>query len=329
MGGDAAGEPLLGLLAQLGGLIDGMAILTHRKARQDRLMGLGPERAALGDVHRGGYRFRQILKQLNHFAAGLEAMLRGELAPVGFRNDTAFGDADQRVVGLVVLRGGEVRLIGRDQRGALGIGEFDQHRLGLALGRHAMALQFDIEPVAEQIEQRFQARRGERALPGGDRRIERTAEAPGERDHAFGLALQPIELEARRLVRRRVEEGARVEPHQAAVALLARRQQHDALALGHGVSVARAMLDVAEIDGQRAADNGLDAGSGELFGEFQRAEHVVGVGQRQRRLMIGLGEFRQLADRQRAFEQRIRRVHVQVHEIEIGHEAAMSVRDLW
>ena len=87
-----------------------------------------------------------------------------------------------------------------------------------------------------------------------------------------------------------------------------------ALALGHGVGAARAMLDVAEIDGQRAADDGLDAGTGELFREFERAEHVVGVGQRQRGLVVGLGEFRQLANRQRAFEQRIGRMHVQVHE---------------
>ena len=54
---------------------------------------------------------------------------------------------------------------------------------------------------------------------------------------------------------------------------------------------------VAEIERQRAADDRLDAVAGELLGEFQRAEHVVGVGQRQRRLAVGLGELGELADR--------------------------------
>ena len=66
------------------------------------------------------------------------------------------------------------------------------------------------------------------ALAGGDRRIERPARAAGERDDAVGLAVQPVELEVRRLVRRRFQEGARIEPHQAAIALLARGEQHDA-----------------------------------------------------------------------------------------------------
>ncbi len=57
----------------------------------------------------------------------------------------------------------------------------------------------------------------------------------------------------------------------------------------------------------------------EFLGEFQRAEHVVGVGERERRLLVGLGELGQARERNRAFQQRIVRVHVQVHEVEVGH----------
>ena len=88
---------------------------------------------------------------------------------------------------------------------------------------------------------------------------------------------------------------------------------------GGALAIALAVIGVAEIDGQRAADDRLDAGGGELFGEFQRAEHVVGVGERERRLLVGLGELGQPRDGERAFQQRIGRMHVQVHEIEIGH----------
>ena len=67
---------------------------------------------------------------------------------------------------------------------------------------------------------------------------------------------------------------------------------------------------------ERAADDRLDAVAGHLFGEFQRTEHVVGVGQRQRRLAVLFGKLRQARDRQRAFEQRIGRVDVQMNEAE-------------
>ncbi len=55
-----------------------------------------------------------------------------------------------------------------------------------------------------------------------------------------------------------------------------------------------------------------------FFGEFQRAEHVVGVGQRQRRLAVFFGELRQPRDGQRALEQRIGRMNVQMHEAGVG-----------
>ena len=46
----------------------------------------------------------------------------------------------------------------------------------------------------------------------------------------------------------------------------------------------------------------------ELLGEFERAEEIVGVGQRQSGLPVGFRQLRQLADFQRAFQQRIGRM---------------------
>ena len=315
-----AGEPVreasLGALAQFAGLVH--HAFADRKARQDRRLGVRAEGAALRDLDRRGQRLRQIGEQRGHLGAALEAMLGGELAAVALRQHAAFGDADQRVVRFVVGAVGEIRLVGGDQRNAFAVGEIDQHRLGHALVRRAMALQFDIEPVAEQAGKRVEPRGGEMALAGGDRRIERAAGPAGERDDALGLAFEPVELEPRRLVRRRIEEGARGQPHQAAIAGLARGQEHDALARLWRVGIARAVVGVAEIDGERAADDRLDAGASELFGEFQRTEHVVGVGERQRRLLVGFRELGKARERYRAFQQRIGRVHVQVHEVEVG-----------
>ena len=82
--------------------------------------------------------------------------------------------------------------------------------------------------------------------------------------------------------------------------------------------MARGFL-VAEIDAERAADDRLDAVAGQLVGELERAEHVVGIGQRKRRLAVGLGQLRQPADGHRAFQQRIGRMDVQMHEVQICH----------
>ena len=116
--------------------------------------------------------------------------------------------------------------------------------------------------------------------------------------------------------RRGVEIGARAKPHQAAIAVLARGEQHDARpALAHGPA---AVVLVGEVDAERAADDRLDAGARHFLGEFQRAEHVVGVGQRQRRLAVFFGELRQARDGQRALKQRIGRMNVQMHEAGVG-----------
>ena len=118
-------------------------------------------------------------------------MLGGELAAVGLGDDAPFGDGNQRVVGVVILALGEERLVGGDERNVPGIGELDQRAFGGALARRAVALQFDVEPVAEQLLQRGAARAGEIGLPGDDRRIERPARPAGERDQAVGRAVEP------------------------------------------------------------------------------------------------------------------------------------------
>ena len=219
-------------------------------------------------------------------------------------------------MGFVVLARGEERLVGRDQRDIPLVSEIDQARFRGALGRSAVALQFDIEPVAEPALQFFAARQRQRVLAADDGDIERPVRPAGERDQPRGLAIEPVKLEVRPLLRRRLEIRARRKPHQAAIAVVAGGEQHDP----RPDMVDRAVADflIAEIDAERAADDRLDAIAGDFFRKFQRTEHVVGVGERQRRLPVLLGQLRQARDRQRALEQRIGRMNVQMHEGEIG-----------
>ena len=119
---------------------------------------------------------------------------------------------------------------------------------------------------------------------------------------------------------RRAEVCPRDEPHQAQVALFAGSQKHDPRQFGRPEAT-RSGVEIPEIHRKRAADDGLNPHGSHFFGEFQRSEHVVAVGERERRLAIGFGQLRELGDRHRAFEQRIGRVHMQMHEAGAGHVA--------
>ena len=173
--------------------------------RQDRRQRHRAEGAALGNLDGGGERLRQVGEQLRHFGAALEAVLGGELAALGIGDQLAFCDAQQRIVGFMILARGKERLVGGDQGNAAAIAELDQNRLDRALDRHAVALQFDIEPVAEPALQFLAARQRQRVLAAGDGDVERPARAAGERDQSVGLAVEPGKLDVRALVRRGFE----------------------------------------------------------------------------------------------------------------------------
>ena len=288
------------------------------EARQDRLARHRAERAALGDLDRRCQRLRDVGKQHRHFGAGLEAVIGRQLLAVGLGDQTPAGDAQQRVVGFVVVVRCEIRLVGGDQRQPLGIGKIDQAGLDAALFVDAMALQFDIEAVAEQARQPVAARRRERRVIAMERERNRAIGPAGQGDQILGLAFQPFELDVRGLVNRRLEESPRVQTHQAAIAALPRRQQHDSRRR-RGKRVARVRILIAEIDGEFAPHDRLDAVARHLVGEFQRPEHVVGIGQRQRRLAVGFRQFAELGDLDRALQQRIGRMNVEMNESGTGH----------
>src|SRR5215467_16294262 len=102
-----------------------------------------------------------------------------------------------------------------------------------------MPLQFDVQAVAEELEQRIKAGSREMALAGRDGHVEGAARSARQRNEVRSFSLQPFEPEARRLVRRRVEKGARIKPYQAPVTLAPRGQQHDTRAFRCHIDVAR------------------------------------------------------------------------------------------
>ena len=77
-----------------------------------------------------------------------------------------------------------------------------------------------------------------------------------------------------------------------------------------------------------AADDRLDALRG-LLGELERAEEVAGIGDAERRHLVAVGELDERLQRQRALEQRIGRVAVQMDEAwAFGQRSILSSRSL-
>ena len=210
----ASRQPLLGLAAQFRRLVARRLLRvaspapTVKRGRIGlRVSGRKAQRSR--DLDGGGQRLRQIGEQHRHLRARLEAMIGGQVRAVGLGDQPPFGDAEQRVMRLVIVGGGEIGLVGRDQRQALGVGEVDQRRLDAALGLDAVALQLDIEPVAEQRSPAARSAAPPVGLIGSERQRDRAVRAAGQRDQALGLAFERVELDVRRLVRSGVSRNAR------------------------------------------------------------------------------------------------------------------------
>ena len=86
------------------------------EARQDRLAAVRAEGAALGDLDGVVERLGEVGEQLRHLLGALEVVLARDAAAVVLDDVAALGDAQQRVVRLVVVGRGEVGLVGGDER---------------------------------------------------------------------------------------------------------------------------------------------------------------------------------------------------------------------
>ncbi len=239
-------------------------------------------------------------------------MLRRELAAFTVGEQFALGNTKQGVVRFVVIARSEERFVGCDQRDTARVGEFNENVFSRSFRGHAVALQFYVEPIAEQALQLVAACDSERALTGDDRNVERTVGAARERDQSIRRALEPGKLDMGAFMLLGLEISARRQPHEAPVTVLAGGQQDKVRPPFPGHTVA--VLLIAEVDAQRAADNRLNTRARHFLGKLERAEHVIGIGESERRLAVLFGELGQPRNGQRAFEQGVGRMHVQMHE---------------
>ena len=197
----------------------------------------------------------------------------------------------------IVRKPGEIGLVGRDQRQAETVGETDELRLDRAFAVEPVALDLDIEPRAENLGQAPEPAFGQVAKSRSQRPVDRPGGTAAQRDEALGV-LQRGEGKMRIVAILGIEPQGGDETHQIAVAGLVLRQENDRRARIVPLDATPERGGrVAEIDRHLRADDRLHAAFGELLREFERAEQVVGVGDRQRRHGVGLGELGQRLDR--------------------------------
>ena len=183
-----------------------------------------------------------------------------------------------------------------------------------------MALDLDIEAIAEDFREPVKAGFGHRAAILQEGAHDGAVRAAGERDQAARVFGQPLDVDVRFLIEGWIEEHFGAELHQVGIALLGHCEEGDITRDdGLGVGTAQARMGrvgqrVAEINRQRQPGNRLDAGAGKFGREFQRAEQVVLIGQGEGCELVADRELGQLRDRQRPLQERIGGAHAQVHE---------------
>ncbi len=240
--------------------------------------------------------------------------------PVVLHQIAALGDAQQSIVGLVVVTAGEIGIVGGDNRQLKPVGELQQMRLDIDLVREAVALNLDIEPVRKQARQCPQSRVSEFRLPLAQRPVDGAVGTAGQRDQPVVMRSKIRQLDVRAFEVARTEMGAAHELEQARIAPLVHgKERHHAvvnLGAARRLGGRRRSLPARLLEGERKSDtrDRLDAGGRDLVRKFEDPEQIVGIRQPDRGKAVTNGKLGELADGHCAFQQRIGRMDTQMDE---------------
>ena len=210
----------------------------------------------------------------------------------------------------------EIGLVRRDERQPAPIGEIEELRFDLPLLRKAVALDFDVQPVAEDARQRLRAASRLVGSGEGECAVERAVRPAGERDCRLRIRGERRKRHMRRIALLRVEIGARGDPHEISIARLALGEEDDIAE--SVVARQRPRPAVTEIDAELDAGDRLNARFRGFFRELQRGEEIVRVGDSERRLFVARRKFYEPAERKRPFTQRKRRVNMEMRKSGVG-----------
>ena len=223
----------------------------QREVRQQRLAELDLELGPLGDPQRVVARRRDLAEEVPHLGGRLQVVLGAlELEALRIGQQRTGLHAQQRVVRLVVVLVGVVAVVGGEQRRTDLLGDLDQLRVRLALGRQAVVLQFDEQVVApEDVLQPAALASAPLSSPLSSDLQHVPTEAPGGGDQALGVLLEQLPVDAG-LVVVALHEGEARQLDEVLVAGLVLGQQREVVVeLRAALGVAAGVVDATASGG--------------------------------------------------------------------------------
>ena len=127
-----------------------------------------------------------------------------------------------------------------------------------------MALQLDVQAIAEQLLQPLEQMDRRRRLTGRQQAAEAAAGTARESEQPVGMAFQLVERQGAQRAGLEVEMRPAHQPHQVAIARLALDQQRQPVGRGQLAGRGDAAL-LFPADAEVAADDRLDAGLGGIL----------------------------------------------------------------
>ncbi len=283
-----------------------------------------------GDEQRVVARLGELGEQVPHLPGRLEVVLLAlELEPLGVVDGGTGLDAEERVVGDVVLSVGVMAVVGGQQRGPDALGDLDQRGIGLVLRGQPVVLELDEEVVlAEDVLEPGGQVLGSDLIVGQQGLEDHPAQTAGGGDEPVVVTLEQLPVEPG-LVVVPLQVGGGRELQQVAVPGCRLGQEGQVvIELLAAVDVASGVVDLAPSDrsivsrfgghvGLRA-DHRIDAGLSTGGIEVEDPVHVPVVGDAECRLTILDGRLHQVLYPSGSVEHRELGVGVQVCERPCG-----------
>ena len=210
-------------------------------------------------------------------------MLGRETAAILFRQLAPGADTDKNVMRHLHVAALEPAVIRGHKRQPGRKRGIKEYRLGTLLGSKTMTLQLDIDTAGKRGRQGGKTFGDKAGLVirrrFGDKAV---LAAAGQQDHPLARSRQRLKRNYRIVTTLDRQQRLGIQPAQRRIAGLGLRQQHD---LATAAIIAKQTFK---------ADDRLHTSAHHGLREFQRPEHVVGVGNGRGRLRITRGKGRQL-----------------------------------
>ena len=262
------------LLAELGEVVERVAVVRRRELRQPDLAELELDVQPLGDLDARPERVRVVREVGGHLGRRLEIeLVRVELPAALVLQRVAGLDAEQRLVGPRVLVAQVVDVAGRDEREARVGRELREERVDPRLLREPRVLDLDVDVVApEHLREPVQVGRGVLWTTFLQGFTDAAGEAAGQRDEPLRVRLEMVPVDAG-LVVVALEVAGRRELDQVPVALVGLGQEGQ-------VRVALLLSGRVVADVDLAADERLDSLLLRVLVELDGAGERAVVGER-------------------------------------------------